>query len=171
MILFFLSFLLLLKIDSSVIQCILNIISPPSTPPRWPLPYSPDSLHLCFLFRKDQPPLEMTAKQDKTRQNKTKQKNSYQGWTRKPNRKKESQKSQEIHLLPLLGVPQKHKAKTHNIYVKNLVKTYEISISISVSPCEPWLSDSVSHALLVLSTSSDSYKLSSPLLYGFLISL
>jgi hypothetical protein len=60
-----------------------------------------------FLFRKEQ---KSTTKQDKTRDNKTRQKPSSQGGARQPNRRKQVLRTGKrvIYLHQLLAVPEKN---------------------------------------------------------------
>lgn len=72
--------------------------------------------------------------------------------------------------LPLLVVSQNHQANSHNIYAEDLSRTHAgpvLADSVSVSPYEPQLVDSVGSVLLMFSIPSDSY---SPLLHGILLS-
>lgn len=77
----------------------------------------------------------------------------------------EQTKESEIHLLPLLGVSQKHKTNSHNIHEGDvLLKAHVdpmLSASVFLTPCEPSLVDTVDHVLL-FSTPSDFYNLSFP---------
>lgn len=85
---------------------------------------------------------ETVAKQDQTRCNKTKQKPSCWGWTRQPNRQKDSKeqaKESETHLLP-----QNHQTTNcHTIYIECLLQIHagpRLAVSVSVNPCECCLS-------------------------------
>jgi hypothetical protein len=91
----------------------------------------------------------MSAKQDKTRYNKTRQNPHIEAGQGNPVGEKESQehaRESKTHLLLLLGVPQSHQANSHNIYTEDLAQTPAgpvLAVSVSVSPCETYLVDSV----------------------------
>lgn len=73
-------------------------------------------------------------------------------------------KRSKIQLLPLLGVPQNHQVNNLNINAEDVVQTIAgplLTVSVSVRPCELCLVDLLGLVLLVFSTSSDSYSLSS----------
>jgi hypothetical protein len=64
---------------------------------------------------------------------------------------KEQAKESEIVLLSLLGIPQSYQANCHNLFSEGLVQTHTGAVpatSVSVSPYEPCLVDSVGHVLL-----------------------
>lgn len=95
---FFLVFIYSFKIDSSLIQYILTTVFPPSTPPS-SLPALFFIPPLLFPLQKREGLQEMATKQYKTWYNKIRQKSSYRGWTRQPNRKK-SQSKQKSERYP-----------------------------------------------------------------------
>ena len=77
----------------------------------------------------------------------------------------------EIPPFPLLAAPQKYQAKNSNICAEDLVQTYSgslIASSVSVSPYESCLVDSVGHVLLVSLEPCGSYISFSPSSIGFL---
>ena len=71
--------------------------------------------------------------------------------------------------VPLSGVHPKTRSQQHNIYAEDL-ETHTgpmFSTSVSVSPCETCLLNSVGHVLLVSPIPPDSYSLSSLSSPGF----
>lgn len=77
---------------------------------------------------------------------KTRCKPSYQGWMRQLRRRKriqEQPKESETFPVPLLGVPRKHQAAQHNVYVEDLAQPHAgpvIATLVSVGPMSPaWL--------------------------------
>lgn len=123
--------------------------------------YCPDLLPF-FSCRQEQ-----AANQ--TRHNKVRQKPSYQSRTRVGKDKDKGRLSQEqtkdfkTHLLLLLRVPQNHQANSHY----TCAAASEFAASVSPSPYEPWLVDSVDNVLLMSSIPSYSYNISFPFPAGF----
>lgn len=115
----------------------------------------------------------MTIKRDTTRNNKKGNISHINAGQYNPIGEKESQehtKESDIHPLPVLGVTQEHQATSRNICTEDLVQTpagLVLDTSVSVSPCDPCLVDSVDHVLLVSSIPFDSYNFSLPSCMGF----
>lgn len=134
-----------------------------------PILQSPTDPHLLYFFLRKE---HVSKRQQSNRiKHSTRQKSSHGGWTRQPNSKKSVSrvKETEQHLLPLLE--QYQWGNNQNTYTESLVQTLrgsELSASVSVSPCEPWLAEWFGHVLMVSSNPSDAYKLSSPSSTGFL---
>lgn len=85
---------------------------PASSSPPWNS-FFPTSNSSLFSLQKWAGLQESTTKQDKTRNNKTRQKPTYQGCTRRPNRKKESQEQAKWvrdTFTPTIRSSQKHQA-------------------------------------------------------------
>lgn len=165
--------LFILEIYFSSMQYFLTTPSPLSTHSRCPS-FNHPQIHIFSISSSEKsiPPRDNSQTgQDKTQYNETRQKFSHGGWTRQPNsRKRVSRvKETEQHLLPLLELNQPD--NNHNIYTESLVQTLRspiLSTSVSLSPCEPWLADWISHVLVVSSNLSNVYKLFSPSSTGFL---
>ncbi|KAL6040966.1 hypothetical protein STEG23_035942, partial [Scotinomys teguina] len=114
---------------------------------------------------------ETTVKHDKTGYSKTRQKCSYLGFMSQANRRERVPRSGRVRDAPVPTVT-KYQANIHNTY-RGYVQThagYIFAASLSMSPYEPYLVDSVGHVLLVFSISSEPYKFSSPFSMGLLSS-
>lgn len=111
------------------------------------LPSLPDPCQILFCFRKGQ---ALTSKQDKTKYNNLRQMSFYQGCTGQPNRRKYflkcRQKIQRYTYSQLIRIPPKHQENSHNIDVEDLMQTHTgpiLAASVSVSPCDAWLLESL----------------------------
>lgn len=117
-------------IDSSLIEYILTIRSPPSDLPS--SAHLPSSSTYCWsTFSSNR-----ATPQDKIKYNVARQKPSYRVWTRQLINNWR-QKELEIHSLPLIGISQEHQVSSYNIHVANVVHTCTgpiLYVSITVSP-------------------------------------
>lgn len=133
---------------SVLLSYITSSVSPPSSSPTL-LP-SPHSSRSTPSEKKKSP---RSTKYSIPSCNKTKQ-----GWTRPPSRRKKvpkAGKSQRQTPLPLVGSHKNVKLQDHNLYAEDLEQTYVgllIVGSVSVSPYEPLLVDSVSRVFVIPST-------------------
>ena len=136
-------------------------------PPTSPLLLSPTSnINLTsFHFKKEQTSKRgqpNRAEQDRKRQGESLHIEVEQGNVIGGKVSHDQAKESGLHLLPLLGVPQKHQANNHN--TECLIRTPVVPMLanfISVSPYEPCLVESVG-LVLIFSNNFDSYSLSSP---------
>lgn len=105
----------------------------------------------------------MKAKQEKkTRYNKTRQKPSYQGWTRLPSRRKRVSRADKRLRDTHFHCLESYIADSANVYIEDLVQMLAVLVlvpSVSVRPYEICFVDSVGHVLLMSSIPSDSYNL------------
>lgn len=88
-------------------------------PPQFPYPLDPLPC-LCFNWERNRPPRDNNQTQEIC--NKIRQKPKYGVWIGITVGGKESQvqaKESETHPLPLLGIPHKHQANSHNIYTED----------------------------------------------------
>ena len=92
----------------------------------------------------------------------------FSSWNNVP--KTSKKKSQRQPLFPLLGVPQEDHVTHYNIYEEGLGQSHAGSLvvgSVSVSPYESWLVDSVGFFFFGVLDPSGSYNPSFPSSAGF----
>lgn len=135
-----------MKIDSSLIQYILTTVSPTYTllaTPTISYPLLPKiQPHPHFLFRKEQISKREQSNittQDRKRQGESLHIEVEQGNVIGGKVSHDQAKESGLHLLPLLGVPQKHQANSYNILAEHLAQIHAgsmIAIYVSVRVLE-----------------------------------
>lgn len=157
---------------NSLIQHFLTTVCPPCIPPSSSPPLLSSRLNrLYFLLRKEQTFKRQQPniiKKDSIRQGKSSPTKVGQGI-----QQKRAVKRVRDTPSPRVRVPQKYQANSHNIHRGPGADPVDpmFSASVSRSLCQLGLADSVNHALLMSSMTSDSYSLCSSVGFAGLLAL